>query len=121
MSKEKAKKTTRLVLIIEDEPDAAHTIKGTFEDNGIAAVVVSSFDEFKAAIEKGLDPSEIVTDGLEGDWEKVVRNAKTVPVRLHSSDLDYQKKARGMGIDVVAKTPDSPQILLKELSKAGIK
>lgn len=115
--------STRLVLIVDDEPDVAATLKGLLGDSGVATIVAGGIEEARQILEEQkLKPTEIILDGLDGEWSKVVALAGAIPLRVHSSDNDVLKAAKAAGVETVFKDEMSLSFdtLVKQVPVAGI-
>ena len=84
-------------MIVEDSENWQSLLPILFEDEGVEAIVVDSAEKARIALEEG-GFTEIITDGLEGEWTDVVDNAGDVPVRLLSGDGRDKKLAESKGI-----------------------
>ena len=78
---------------------------------GFEIVVVDSVEAAKVALEKG-GFSEIVTDGLEGDWKTVIDNAAGLPVKLLSGDVRHKSAAEKQGVRFLDKSDFNPDDLV---------
>lgn len=88
------------ILVVDDMPDWLHTTLGVLSDEGIDAVGASSVEEAEKILAEG-GVTKVVTDGLEGEWKKVVQAAKELPVTVltgNSKIKDEEVTATGSKI-----------------------
>jgi len=108
---EKIGQNPRKVLIVEDSQNWRDILPRFFEKKGFEIVVVDSAEAAKVALEKG-GFSEIVTDGLEGDWKTVIDNAAGLPVKLLSGDVRHKSAAEKQGVRFLDKSDFNPDDLV---------
>lgn len=107
----------RKVLIVEDSKIWQKLLPRLFDRKGIETVVVTSAEAAKEALKKG-GFSEIVTDGLEGDWKIVADNAGGLPVKLLSLGVTHKSAAEEQGIRFFDKNDFNPEDLVQQTPNA---
>ncbi|MFH1863701.1 MAG: hypothetical protein ABIJ85_02175 [bacterium] len=107
---EKGSQGTRRVLIVEDSQNWRDLLPSVFK--GIETVVVKSAKEAEEALKKG-GFTEIVTDGLGGDWTQVVEKSGGLPVKLLSGDVRHKHLAIEKGVKFLDKGTFDINELLK--------
>ncbi|MBU1931700.1 hypothetical protein KJ965_03295 [Patescibacteria group bacterium] len=105
----------RKVLVVEDSENWPDTLSRFFTSEEIEFVIVDSVEAAEVALAEG-GFTEILTDGLEGDWVGVVDISGDMPVRLLTAQYkDYKPLADEMGISILDKfTLDWMDAVLEE-------
>ncbi len=95
----------RLVLVVDDEPSLLAQYSLGLEMMGIAFIALSNAQEAIQRINEG-GVTEVVTDGLDGEWYRVVQSAQAAGIKtitLVTGTAELATWATQLGIGFVDK------------------
>ncbi len=92
------------ILLVDDESNWLRTLSGIFRDRGHEVRGASTVDEAFGILHEGW-PTRVVTDGMNGGWERIWQEASGVgiPAVMFSGNQDINDRLTQLGLPHVGK------------------